>query len=28
VVGLRVGIKTRDNIVERVEVLFPLIKQF
>ena len=28
VVRIRVGIKTRNNIVKRVEILFPLIKQF
>jgi hypothetical protein len=28
VVGIRVGIKTRNNIIKRVEILFPLIKQF
>jgi hypothetical protein len=28
VVGIRVGIRTRNNIVKRVEILFPLIKQF
>jgi hypothetical protein len=28
VVGIRVSIKTRNNIVKRVEILFPLIEQF
>jgi hypothetical protein len=28
VVRIRVSIKTRNNIVKRVEILFPLIKQF
>jgi hypothetical protein len=28
VVGIRVGIRTRNNIIKRVEILFPLIKQF
>jgi hypothetical protein len=28
VVKIRVSIKTRNNIVKRVKILFPLIKQF
>jgi hypothetical protein len=28
VVKIRVSIKTRNNIIKRVEILFPLIKQF
>jgi hypothetical protein len=28
VVGIRVGIRTKNNVVKRVEILFPLIKQF
>jgi hypothetical protein len=28
VVRIRVSIKTRNNIIKRVEILFPLIKQF
>jgi hypothetical protein len=28
VVKMRVSIRTRNNIVRRVEILFPLIKQF
>jgi hypothetical protein len=28
VVGIRVNIRARNNIIRRVEILFPLIKQF
>jgi hypothetical protein len=28
VVKIRVNIRTRNNIIKRVEILFPLIKQF
>jgi hypothetical protein len=28
IVKIRVSIKTRNNIIKRVEILFPLIKQF
>jgi hypothetical protein len=28
VIRIRVGIKTKNNIIKRVEILFPLIKQF
>jgi hypothetical protein len=27
-VGIRVSIKTKNNIIKRVEILFPLIEQF
>jgi hypothetical protein len=28
VVGIRVGIRTKNNVIKRVEILFPLIEQF
>jgi hypothetical protein len=28
VVRIKVGIRTKNNIIKRVEILFPLIKQF